>query len=101
MMHELIWILFSCWLGFITGFFYFGGLWWTVKNLPRLKKPTLVAAGSFWLRAGLSVSVFIFLARGGHWERLAASLLAFLAIRMLFIRHLSSGQNKENNLLEG
>jgi F1F0 ATPase subunit 2 len=67
--------------GAVIGGFYFAGLWWTVRLLPRVRHAAAWVAASFALRAGLSLLGFYGLLQGG-WPMLAAGLGGFIAVRM-------------------
>jgi F1F0 ATPase subunit 2 len=79
-------------VGMGTGMVYFGGLWWTVRQLPFARQPALLTMGSFLVRTGISLTAF-YLASEGHWERILISLLGFIIIRGFLVRriqHLST-----------
>ncbi len=66
---------------------YFGGLWLTVRQLPRVRRPALLLIGSFMAR----IVVFLaglFLVTNGRLELLAVSLGGFLCCRGLLIHRL-------------
>lgn len=69
------------------GAFYFAGLWWTVQKLPTAQSPALLSFGSFLLRTAVVLAGF-YLVMGGHWERLVACLLGFLAARVVLVKRL-------------
>jgi F1F0 ATPase subunit 2 len=72
-------------VGMGAGVVYFGGLWWTVRQLPLVRQPALLTLGSFFVRTGISLTAF-YLASGGHWERILISLLGFIIVRGLLVR---------------
>lgn len=72
------------------GVLFFGGLWLTVRRLPRARRPGLLAAGSFLARLLLVGAGLWWVARGGGWA-LAAALAALLAARELLRRALAPG----------
>ncbi|HOP36235.1 MAG TPA: ATP synthase subunit I [Syntrophales bacterium] len=72
-------------LGAGLGFFFFGGLWWTVRRLDGTGRPALVMTASFLVRTAVVLGV-LFFAAGGDWRRLAAFLLGFLGVRFLTVR---------------
>ena len=72
-------------VGMGTGIVYFGGLWWTVRQLPFVRQPALLTIGSFLVRTGISLTAF-YLASEGHWERILISLLGFIIVRGLLVR---------------
>ncbi|NVM21540.1 MAG: ATP synthase subunit I [Desulfobacterales bacterium] len=76
--------------GFGLGIFYFGGLWLTVGKLPTARRPALLSLASFFGRFGVVLVGFYFV-MGGHWERLLACLLGFLATRSILVRRWGPG----------
>ncbi len=68
--------------GLALGAFFFGGLWWTVRKLVDVTRPALWVFASLWLRMGIAMVGFYFVAQG-HWERLVACLLGFVVARLL------------------
>jgi F1F0 ATPase subunit 2 len=73
--------------GTVIGLFYFMGLWWTVRNLPRSRNPSLLMSGSFVLRTAMAAGCF-YLIMGNRWETIAVSLLGFVIMRMVLVRRL-------------
>ena len=92
-MISVPYVLMAFFVGMGAGVFYFGGLWWTVRRLPRLRQPALLTLGSFFVRTGLSLAAFYF-ASGGHWERILASLLGFIIVRVFLVRRIRSSPAK-------
>ena len=86
-------LLMAFFAGLGAGLFYFGGLWWTVRRLPRVRQPVLLTVGSFFVRTGLSLAAFYF-ASGGHWERILVSLLGFIIVRGFLVRRMRSSPAK-------
>ncbi|MFO7784367.1 MAG: ATP synthase subunit I [Thermodesulfobacteriota bacterium] len=70
--------------GLGIGGFYFAGLWWTVRLLPRVRHTPAWLAGSFIFRAGLSLLGFYGVLQGG-WPMLAASLGGFIMVRLTVV----------------
>ncbi|MBW2036981.1 MAG: ATP synthase subunit I [Deltaproteobacteria bacterium] len=91
-MGKVFPLILSLAAGIGLGFFYFGGLWLTVRRLPEVQRPTLLSLCSFIGRLGLTMVGFYFV-MDGHWERLMICLLGFLAIRNLLVRWLGPGQD--------
>lgn len=77
--------------GLLLGLFFFGGLWITVKQLPASRRPLLLAMGSFVGRLALCALAFTVVAMG-HWDRLLACFLTFMAVRFLLQRRLGPGR---------
>ncbi|HDR16639.1 MAG TPA: ATP synthase subunit I [Desulfobacteraceae bacterium] len=73
--------------GAALGCFYFTGLWWTLKRLPSARRPVMLNTVSFLLRMAVALTGF-YLILGGGWRMLTASLLGFIAVRVLLVRRL-------------
>jgi F1F0 ATPase subunit 2 len=74
--------------GVALGTFYYGGLWFTLKQLTESRQPALLTIVSYFLRLALCIAMFYFIVRGGEWERLLVSLGGFLIIRTYIIYRL-------------
>jgi len=86
-------VLLAFFVGMGAGVFYFGGLWWTVRRLPTARQPALLTFGSFLVRTGASLVAFYF-ASGGQWQRILASLLGFIIVRVFLVRRIRSSPAK-------
>lgn len=74
--------------GSLLGAFFFGGLWWTVQNLPRSKSPALLTLVSFLLRTAAVLGAFYLILTGLSgvpWPRLAATLAGFILLRVVAV----------------
>jgi len=71
--------------GLGLGMLFFGGLWLTVRALPRSRYPAALMLGSFWGRTALVVAGFV-LAIGRRWQNAVACLLGFLVARLVLAR---------------
>lgn len=81
-------ILLSLMAGVGLSFFYFGGLWWTVRRVARVRHPKRLLLGSF---VGRTVGVLggfylIIVAMGDRWELLAGALVGFLIGRTVLVQ---------------
>lgn len=74
-------------LGLLLGLLYFGGLWLTVRRLPRSANPHRLWLGSLALRLALLLACIVLLARLGALPVLAC-LATLLAVRQVFKRRL-------------
>jgi F1F0 ATPase subunit 2 len=92
-MISVPYLLLAFFAGMGAGLFYFAGLWWTVQRLPAARQPALVTFGSFLVRTGVSLVTFYF-ASGGHWQRILASLLGFIIVRVFLVRRIRSAPAK-------
>ncbi len=73
--------------GMLLGWFFFGGLWWTLQRLPTSRQPMLLALGSLVTRVAVTVLGFYWIA-AGDWRRIAAAVVGFLIVRQLLIRRI-------------
>ena len=86
-------LLLAFFVGMGAGLLYFGGLWWTVRRLPTARQPALLTLGSFLVRTGVSLVAFYF-ASGGQWQRILASLLGFIIVRVFLVRRIRCSPEK-------
>ncbi|MRR56520.1 MAG: ATP synthase subunit I [Deltaproteobacteria bacterium] len=82
--------------GLALGLFYFGGLWLTVRKIPRSGNPGILILGSFVVRL-LVTLCGMYLVMDGKWELLVACLAGFLLMRIVLTRKLGPGR-KESRL---
>ncbi|MCU0573988.1 MAG: ATP synthase subunit I [Syntrophobacteraceae bacterium] len=76
-MVEYSWVLAA---GMLTGAFYFGGLWWTVRRAVGSRRPGLLMLASYWVRTAAALALFYAVMRG-DWLRLVVCLAGFLVMR--------------------
>ncbi|WP_420992897.1 ATP synthase subunit I [Cupriavidus sp. 30B13] len=88
-MHDMAALLLAGLAGGALGGFFFGGLWWTVRQAmsPGLApgRAALWQLGSLLLRMGVTLLGFHAIG-AGHWERLAACLAGFTVARCVATR---------------
>lgn len=84
-MNEPLSLAFALAAGVLLGAFFFGGLWWTVRQGVSSKHPALWFFGSQMLRTGIVVLGFYFIL-GDDWRRLLAGLIGFIAARLIALR---------------
>jgi len=98
-MNEVLSYALSLIVGFVLGYIFFGGLWWTVRRLPKMKHPMLWTFISLILRMTVAVTGFLLIARGGHWVHLLVCLGGFITVRFILTRpkkkQLSKPEKKE------
>ena len=92
-MNEMVNLVIAFLAGAATGGFFFGGLWWTVRQVTKARRPAWLFLVSFVVRVG-AVGVILFLLFRDHGGRLAVALVGFLAARALLIRWLPSREPK-------
>jgi len=83
-------------LGLASGLIHFGGLWATLRALPRLARPRLVFWTSWLARtacalAGFRLALFLGAPDMGA-PALGAAVAGFLAARTLLIRRMALGE---------
>ena len=83
---EIYMLVGSFIVGLALGYFYFGGLWWTVNRLQRTRQPALLFTASFILRTTIVVGA-VYLLLGGGWRAVALCMAGFIAIRMVLTRY--------------
>jgi F1F0 ATPase subunit 2 len=84
-MTDLLYLLGSFGAGMALGFLFFRALKTTVDLFPSVRRPELLALGSFVVRTG-GLLVGFYLVMGGHWERLIACLFGFIVMRKLVVQ---------------
>jgi F1F0 ATPase subunit 2 len=84
--------------GLVIGLFYFGGLWLTMRHLPKTQRPTLLLIASFFGRLGLSLAAFVVVANG-RWQRLLVAILAFFVMRFILVN--TWGVEREEEVKHG
>ncbi|MFW6140426.1 MAG: ATP synthase subunit I [Acidobacteriota bacterium] len=82
-MNEILSYALSLAAGFVLGYIFFGGLWWTVSRLPKMKHPMLWTFLSLFLRLGISLIGFYLIARKGSWIHILICLVGFMTIRFI------------------
>ncbi|MFH1484515.1 MAG: ATP synthase subunit I [Chloroflexota bacterium] len=70
--------------GLGLGILFFGGLRFTVEQLPVARRPGLLIAGSFAARTLVTLAGF-FLLTGGQWARLFVCVLGFLVAKAIVV----------------
>jgi F1F0 ATPase subunit 2 len=84
-MNEALSLAAGLLAGIGLGAFFFGGLWWTVRQGVSSKHPALWFFGSLLLRTGIVVLGFYFVL-GDDSRRLLAGLLGFIVARLIAMR---------------
>jgi F1F0 ATPase subunit 2 len=73
-------LLISLSFGFALGTGFFLSLWWVVSKGMTSKRPELLFVGSFFIRTGICLLGFYFIA-DGNWQSLIISLVGFILAR--------------------
>jgi F1F0 ATPase subunit 2 len=85
-MQVIIWLL-AFLAGAGLGVFFFGSLWFTLRQLPTTGWPIRLVVGSYFGRMAIALFGF-YLIMQGDWTRAVAGLVGFMAARLIFIRRL-------------
>jgi len=75
--------------GFGLGLLFFGGLWFTIRALPKSHHPALLTLASFWGRTALVVAGFVLL-MAGRWQNAVLCLIGFVVARMVLSHYIPS-----------
>jgi len=75
-------LLFGFFWGTALGIFYFGGLWITVRKVPRVSRPGRLLLLSFVCRAAAVLGCFLLILRHGPLM-FSATVLFFFLTRMV------------------
>ena len=82
-MTNVMQLLVAFFAGVLLGGCYFGGLWWTVRRLPRARHVWRLYFGSLLVRLALVLVSFYFVLTYFDWRSLVACLLGFVASRLV------------------
>jgi F1F0 ATPase subunit 2 len=85
MMNETLILMLAGAAGVGFGAIFFGGLWWTVRRGVSSPRPALWFLVSALLRNAVALAGFYYVS-GGHWQRLVACLVGFIAARLIVTR---------------
>ncbi len=77
--------------GIGLGVFFYGGLWYTVRQVTVSRHPALIMLASFWLRSAVVVAGFLLLI-DRRWDYALTCLASFTAGRLVVARVLPSGK---------
>lgn len=86
MPNETAYLAFAGLAGLGLGIFYFGLLWVTLEQLPRVTQPAVLLGGSFVLRS-VVVIASLYLLTQGRLSFVAAAMLGFILARLVLTRH--------------
>ncbi|MGK7911339.1 MAG: ATP synthase subunit I [Synechococcus sp.] len=79
--------------GFLLGYFYFGILWLTVRQLPSTQWPVRLFVGSFLGRMALALLGMYWIS-DGQWTRIIVCLCGMVLARILLIHRLQPPSEK-------
>ena len=81
-MNSMTALVISFISGLIAGFFFYGGLWLTVKKGVTMKRPALLFGTSFLIRSAIVIMTFYY-AGAGQWQRLLICAAGLLVARVI------------------
>jgi F1F0 ATPase subunit 2 len=85
MSYEVIYLGLALLGGMALGAFYFGGLWYTIRQIPTSTRPGILLIASMIVRVVVVLGAFI-LIMDGSWQRLLACVVGFILMRQLLIK---------------
>lgn len=91
---SLTGIIISLATGAVLGAAYFGGLWLTVRRLPRAVHPGVFSFASLGMRLGLLLGGLL-LVTEGQWQGLTAAMVGLLLARAILVRYLGPSRRAE------
>jgi len=94
-MKEISLLILPLLAGILVGAFFFGGLWWTTKKAVISKSPVFWFLGSLFVRLGVTVTAFYFIAQN-RWERMVICLAGFIIARIIVQRMSRIPEIKQN-----
>ena len=85
-MDVPLWQLIAAFVaGLVLGAGFFGGLWLTVRRVPRSAHPQRLVLLSFAARLAVTVAVVVLLA-AVHWQLAAAAMAGVIVLRLCLVR---------------
>lgn len=84
--------------GILLGGFFFGGLWWTVRRLARVRYALAFYFGSLILRLGVVLLTFYVVLVYYGWRELTACLAGFIGIRLVLMGRLGREMSAESSV---
>ena len=94
MMIDPGFIILGIFVGLLSGFIFYGGLWLTVNKGVTSNRPGLLFFLSYLIRTSVVVILFV-LTMGGSIIRLAFTLLGFIIARIIVKIYISKIKEKE------
>ncbi|MDD4288767.1 MAG: ATP synthase subunit I [Atribacterota bacterium] len=83
-------------LGFLSGLFYFGGLWFTLQYMVHSRYPAVITLLSYILRVVVSFFILLYIARFGDWAYILYWLAGFILARIILSRLLGDNYPEKN-----
>ena len=76
-------------IGVLLGLFFLQGLWLTVRNLDKARRPALRLLVSVLFRFSLVLAGFLFLALYAGWQHVLIAVVGFTLLRLFIMQRLS------------
>ncbi len=86
-MSDRLGLGFAFLVGAFLGAFFFGGLWWTIRNGMASNWAALWFIGSLLLRTAVVMTGFYVVSQH-HWPRFVACVVGFLFARFVTVKWL-------------
>lgn len=100
-MSEIVRYALSLLVGGILGAVFVWSLWFTVRRIGRWRRPGVMMAGAYVIRAAASAAVFLPIARGWGWQAVVSALLGFILVRTLLVSLLKKREGARPERCEG
>ena len=94
---DVVAIMEAAVLGMGIGGLNFAGLWRTVTRVLHSQRPAMLSFGSLFARL-IAVTTGFYLIMDGQVDRLFASLIGFVIVRLIAIELALQGRKVTNNL---
>ncbi len=78
--------------GIGLGLFYFGGLFWTLGQIVKVRRTKVLIFGSLLVRLGVTLFGFYWVSQG-HWERFVICLVGLLGARFFLVFRWGPGKD--------
>lgn len=86
MIYRMITIIFIFFVGVLAGYFFFGGLLWTVRKINHTKNPAILFLFSFLFRTAILL-MLIYWIMADDWKCILPFLPGFAICRFFLIRY--------------
>lgn len=89
-MRAFFQVSFAALAGLALGYFYFGGLWLTVRRLSRPRPGACLYLGSYFGRLAVCLAGFLLVAKLVGLKGLLVCLAAYTIVKLAMIRRLGA-----------
>lgn len=89
-------------MGFLSGIFYFGGLWLTLRYINQVRYAIILTLLSYVVRTAIVFLIILFIVRLGQWASILVWLVGFVLSRIILSRSLKVDHLENNStVLQG